>query len=97
MAASGLAARATQQAARPAMGVSPSSSRTRPPMPQTAAAAAAAASAAAPTAAPTARPDADGRFGAYGGKYVPETLIAALTELEAEYKKAQADPAFHVR
>ena len=45
----------------------------------------------------TPRPDAAGRFGAFGGKYVPETLIAALTELEEEYTKAQADPAFKVR
>lgn len=36
-----------------------------------------------------------GRFGAYGGRYVPETLMAALLELEAAYAEAQADPAFH--
>jgi tryptophan synthase beta chain len=36
-----------------------------------------------------------GRFGAYGGRYVPETLMAALEELEAAYAEAQADPAFH--
>jgi tryptophan synthase beta chain len=35
-----------------------------------------------------------GRFGPYGGRYVPETLMAALQELEAEYEKAKADPAF---
>ena len=35
-----------------------------------------------------------GRFGAYGGRYVPETLMAALEELEAAYAEAQADPAF---
>ncbi len=35
-----------------------------------------------------------GRFGAYGGRYVPETLMAALEELEAAYAAAQADPAF---
>jgi len=35
-----------------------------------------------------------GRFGAYGGRYVPETLMAALLELEAAYAEAQADPAF---
>jgi tryptophan synthase beta chain len=63
--------------------------------PRPAVAAAAAAAPAPATAAPP-RPDADGRFGAYGGKYVPETLIAALTELEEEYRKAQADPAFQV-
>jgi tryptophan synthase beta chain len=37
-----------------------------------------------------------GRFGAYGGRYVPETLMAALLELEAAYAEAQADPAFQV-
>lgn len=36
-----------------------------------------------------------GRFGAYGGRYVPETLMAALEELEQAYAQAQADPAFH--
>ncbi len=35
-----------------------------------------------------------GRFGAYGGRYVPETLMAALEELEAAYAEAQVDPAF---
>ncbi len=35
-----------------------------------------------------------GRFGDYGGRYVPETLMAALEELEAAYAEAQADPAF---
>ncbi len=35
-----------------------------------------------------------GRFGAYGGRYVPETLMAALEELERAYAEAQADPAF---
>ncbi|MGC2162055.1 MAG: tryptophan synthase subunit beta, partial [Silvibacterium sp.] len=38
-----------------------------------------------------------GRFGAYGGRYVPETLVAALDELEHAYAEAQADPAFHAR
>ena len=38
-----------------------------------------------------------GRFGAYGGRYVPETLVAALEELEHAYNKAQADPEFHAR
>jgi tryptophan synthase beta chain len=37
-----------------------------------------------------------GRFGAYGGRYVPETLMAALLELDEAYALAQADPAFHV-
>ena len=36
-----------------------------------------------------------GRFGAYGGRYVPETLVAALDELEQAYAAADADPAFH--
>ncbi len=35
-----------------------------------------------------------GRFGIYGGRYVPETLVAALVELEHEYEAAKADPAF---
>lgn len=35
-----------------------------------------------------------GRFGSYGGRYVPETLIAALDELEAAYAEAQDDPEF---
>lgn len=35
-----------------------------------------------------------GRFGAYGGRYVPETLMAALEELEAAYNLAKDDPAF---
>jgi tryptophan synthase beta chain len=36
-----------------------------------------------------------GRFGAYGGRYVPETLMAALQELEHAYAEAQADPLFN--
>jgi tryptophan synthase beta subunit len=40
------------------------------------------------------QPDATGHFGPYGGKFVPETLIHALEELEREYRRAQADPAF---
>ena len=35
-----------------------------------------------------------GRFGVYGGRYVPETLVAALMELEREYEIAKADAAF---
>ncbi len=35
-----------------------------------------------------------GRFGAYGGRYVPETLMPAILELEHAYAEAQADPAF---
>ena len=36
-------------------------------------------------------PDAAGRFGPYGGRYVPETLIAALDQLDREYAAALAD------
>jgi tryptophan synthase beta chain len=35
-----------------------------------------------------------GRFGVYGGRYVPETLVAALDELERAYNEAKKDPAF---
>jgi tryptophan synthase beta chain len=38
----------------------------------------------------------DGRFGPYGGRYVPETLIAALDQLTALYDEARSDPAFWV-
>ena len=38
--------------------------------------------------------DRPGRFGPYGGRYVPETLIHALDELAEEYRRAQSDPAF---
>lgn len=39
-------------------------------------------------------PDARGRFGAFGGRYVPETLIPALDELDASFREAWADPGF---
>lgn len=39
-------------------------------------------------------PDARGRFGSFGGRFVPETIIPALDELAAEYEKAKADPEF---
>src|ERR1700733_5321276 len=42
----------------------------------------------------TTLPDSVGHFGPYGGVFVPETLIHALRQLEAEYAKAKADPAF---
>lgn len=42
------------------------------------------------------RPDAMGRFGKYGGKYVPETLMYALSDLEKTYQEVTADPAFQV-
>ncbi|HMD17923.1 MAG TPA: tryptophan synthase subunit beta [Terriglobales bacterium] len=38
-----------------------------------------------------------GRFGVYGGRYVPETLMAALDELEREYEKAKRDRKFQQR
>jgi len=55
----------------------------------------------APTSAPsgrpndyTAYPDARGRFGDYGGQYVPETLMPLVHDLDAAYAGAKADPAF---
>jgi tryptophan synthase beta chain len=39
-------------------------------------------------------PDARGHFGPFGGRYVAETLMPLLLELEAEYRRARADPAF---
>jgi tryptophan synthase beta chain len=39
-------------------------------------------------------PDAAGRFGAFGGRYVPETLVRALDELAIEYDRAQQDASF---
>ena len=39
-------------------------------------------------------PDARGRFGDFGGKFVPETVMAALTELEESYRAAQGDAGF---
>ena len=39
-------------------------------------------------------PETTGRFGAFGGRYVPETLIPALDELEREYDAARSDPSF---
>ncbi len=39
-------------------------------------------------------PDRHGYFGAFGGKFVPETLMAALAELEGEYARAKRDPRF---
>ena len=41
----------------------------------------------------SAYPDAAGRFGDYGGRYVPETLMPLVLELEQAYAKAKADPA----
>ncbi|MFS0710870.1 tryptophan synthase subunit beta [Brevundimonas phoenicis] len=39
-------------------------------------------------------PDAEGRFGPYGGRFVPETLMPLIHELEAAYAAAKADPSF---
>jgi tryptophan synthase beta chain len=45
------------------------------------------------TAIPT-QPDAKGHFGPYGGKYVPEVLMAPLEELELAYNEARGDASF---
>ncbi len=42
----------------------------------------------------TSWPDAGGRFGPYGGQFVPETLMAALRQLDEAYKAAKVDPAY---
>ena len=47
-----------------------------------------------PLAAGTTWPDAHGRFGPYGGRYVPETLFEPIEELERAYREAQADAGF---
>jgi len=39
-------------------------------------------------------PNAAGHFGEFGGKFVPETLMKALSELETEYRKLKKDPKF---
>ncbi|HEY4376527.1 MAG TPA: tryptophan synthase subunit beta [Acidimicrobiales bacterium] len=39
-------------------------------------------------------PSVDGRFGDFGGRYIPETLMPACIELEAEFRAAWADPVF---
>ena len=44
--------------------------------------------------APQVMPDAQGRFGPYGGRYVPETLVAPLEDLEQAYAEARKDPGF---
>lgn len=43
---------------------------------------------------PYSLPDSRGRYGRFGGRYVPETLMHPLLELEQAYASAQADPAF---
>lgn len=42
----------------------------------------------------TSWPDARGRYGDYGGRFVPETLHSALVVLEEQYRQAKTDPAF---
>ncbi|MCU1274182.1 MAG: tryptophan synthase, beta chain, partial [Bryobacterales bacterium] len=42
----------------------------------------------------TSQPDASGHFGPYGGRFVPEVLMAPLEELEQAYCAASADPTF---
>ena len=39
-------------------------------------------------------PSIDGRFGEFGGRFVPETLVPACQELEAAFRDAWADPTF---
>lgn len=40
-------------------------------------------------------PDAEGRFGPYGGRYLPEILIAPIEQLTRTYEEAKADPEYH--
>ena len=42
-------------------------------------------------------PDAYGRYGAFGGRYVPETLMAAVAELESAYRRVKVDAGFQAR
>jgi tryptophan synthase beta chain len=42
----------------------------------------------------TSQPDSTGHFGPYGGRFVPEVLMAPIEELESAYRKAAADPSF---
>lgn len=42
-------------------------------------------------------PDALGRFGTFGGRYVPETLMEALNQLALEYERARVDPEFQAQ
>ena len=46
------------------------------------------------TLSPERLPDAGGHFGPYGGRFVPETLMPALMELDREYARAKRDPKF---
>ena len=42
-------------------------------------------------------PDPSGRFGQFGGRYIPESLVPACLELEAAFREAWASPGFHQR
>ena len=42
-------------------------------------------------------PDEEGHFGIFGGRYVAETLMPLILELEQAYKSAKADPDFHAQ
>src|SRR2546423_15430489 len=42
-----------------------------------------------------AEPSPDGRFGEFGGRFLPESLVPACKELEAAFRAAWADDAFH--
>ena len=44
-----------------------------------------------------AQPDERGHFGDFGGRYVAETLMPLILELEAAYRAAKVDPAFHAQ
>jgi tryptophan synthase beta chain len=48
-------------------------------------------------AAPGTLPDAAGYFGAFGGQFVPQALVAAIDQVAAEYERAKTDPAFIAR
>ena len=48
-------------------------------------------------AAPGGFPDARGYFGAFGGQFVPQALVAAVDQVAAEYERAKADPVFVAR
>ena len=45
----------------------------------------------------TSMPDASGHFGPYGGRFVPEALMAALDQLDNAFRVAQDDPTFHAQ
>lgn len=46
---------------------------------------------------PNTQPDANGHFGAYGGRYVSETLMPLILEVEQAYNAMRDDPAFHAQ